>query len=305
MTVLVIVGPTAVGKSTLSVLVAQELTRSGRTAEIISADSMQAYIGMNIGTATPNVEERGGIAHHLLDVWPSTHVLTVSQYQEIARAAINEVLSRGALPIVVGGSGLYVAAILDDLQFPATDPEIRAKFEVQLEELGASAMHRKLALVDPAAAAEIGQMNGRRIVRALEVLEVTGEKFIARLPEPVELYQTIRVGLEIPREQMDERIAVRVHQMFADGFVDEVRTFAVEDFSVTATRAIGYTQVLEFLAGECTEDEAISETIAITKKFARRQQRWFRQDQRITWLDYNEVGLASRVCALLGDDTKQ
>jgi tRNA dimethylallyltransferase len=305
MTVLVIVGPTAVGKSTLSVLVAQELARSGRAAEIISADSMQAYIGMNVGTATPSEEERGGVAHHLLDVWPSDHVLTVSQYQETARAAIDDVLARGALPIVVGGSGLYVAAILDDLQFPATDPEIRAKFEAQLEEQGARAMHRQLALVDPAAAAEIGQMNGRRIVRALEVLEVTGEKFIARLPEPVELYQTIRVGLEIPREQMDERIALRVHQMFEDGFVDEVRALSHTAYSVTATRAIGYTQVLEFLAGECTQEEAITATIAITKKFARRQQRWFRQDQRITWMDYDEAGLASRVCALLGEDTKQ
>ena len=305
MTVLVIVGPTAVGKSTLSVLVAQELARSGTTAEIISADSMQAYIGMNIGTATPNVEERGGIAHHLLDVWPSDHVLTVSQYQETARAAIDEVLTRGAMPIVVGGSGLYVAAILDDLQFPATDPQIRARFEQQLEAEGAAAMHRQLALVDPAAAAEIGRMNGRRIVRALEVLEVTGEKFIARLPVPVELYQTIRVGLEIPRMQMDERIALRVHQMFEDGFVDEVRSLSHTAYSVTATRAIGYTQVLEFLAGKCTEGEAISATIAITKKFARRQQRWFRQDQRITWMDYNEAELASRVCALLGEDTKQ
>jgi len=305
MTVLVIVGPTAVGKSTLSVLVAQELARSGRTAEIISADSMQAYIGMNIGTATPNEEERGGIAHHVLDVWPSDHVLTVSQYQETARAAIDEVLGRGALPIVVGGSGLYVAAILDDLKFPATDPQIRARFEKQLEEEGAAAMHRQLALVDPDAAAAIGQMNGRRIVRALEVLEVTGEKFIARLPVPVELYSTIRVGLEIPREQMDERIALRVHQMFEDGFVDEVRALSHRAYSVTATRAIGYTQVLDFLAGKCSQEEAISETIAITKKFARRQQRWFRQDQRITWMDYNEAGLASRVCAFLGEETKQ
>lgn len=305
MTVLVIVGPTAVGKSTLSVLVSQELARSGRTAEIISADSMQAYIGMNIGTATPTEVERGGIAHHLLDVWPADYVLTVSQYQQSARTAIDSVLGRGAVPIVVGGSGLYVAAILDDLQFPATDPDIRAKFETQLEEFGALAMHRQLALVDPAAAAAILPMNGRRIVRALEVLEVTGEKFNARLPEPVELYSTIRVGLDIPRAHMDERIALRVHQMFEDGFVEEVMALPNLADSVTASRAIGYTQVLEFLAGDCTQGEAISATIAITKKFARRQQRWFAQDQRITWMDYSEVGLVSRICALLGEETKQ
>jgi tRNA dimethylallyltransferase len=303
--VLVIVGPTAVGKSSLSVKVAQELIRRGQQAEIISADSMQAYIGMNIGTASPTQEERGGIEHHLLDVWPSDHVLTVSDYQEAARAAINDVLARGALPIVVGGSVLYVSAILDDLQFPPTDPLVRAKYEAQLEHEGPLALHRALAKVDPKAAAVMLPTNGRRLVRALEVIELTGEPYNAQLPDPVELYSTVRVGLDIPRKEMDERIALRVHQMIANGFVDEVKALPNLKDSVTASRALGYTQILEYLDGECSLDEAINTTIAITKKFARRQQRWFAGDARITWLDYNDEALVSKVCAFFGADTKQ
>ncbi len=303
--VLVTVGPTAVGKSSLSVKVAQELIKQGRSAEIISADSMQAYVGMDIGTASPTQEERGGIRHHLLDVWPSNHVLTVSDYQDTARAAINDVLARGAVPIVVGGSGLYVSAILDDLQFPPTDPQVRAKFEALLEQEGPLALHRQLAKVDPTSAAVMLPTNGRRLVRALEVIELTGEPYNAKLPEPVELYSTVRIGLHIPRQEMDERIARRVHQMIADGFVDEVRALPDLKNSVTASRALGYTQILEYLDGDCTLEEAIETTIAITKKFARRQQRWFAGDSRITWLDYNDSELVAKVCELFGADTKQ
>ena len=303
--VLVIVGPTAVGKSSLSVKVAQALIDQGQPAEIISADSMQAYIGMDIGTASPTEDERGGIPHHLLDVWPSNHVLTVSDYQDSARAAINDVLARGVVPIVVGGSGLYVSAILDDLQFPPTDPHVRAKYEVQLEQEGPLALHRQLAKLDPKSAAVMLPTNGRRLVRALEIIELTGKPHNAKLPEPVELYSTVRVGLHIPRQEMDERIAVRVRQMIADGFVEEVKALPDLKNSVTASRALGYTQILEYLEGDCTLDEAINTTIAITKKFARRQQRWFAGDSRITWLDYNDAALVSKVCALFGADTKQ
>ena len=303
--VLVIVGPTAVGKSSLSVKVAQALIDQGQPAEIISADSMQAYIGMDIGTASPTEEERGGIPHHLLDVWPSNHVLTVSDYQDSARAAINDVLARGVVPIVVGGSGLYVSAILDDLQFPPTDPHVRAKYEAQLVQEGPLALHRQLAKLDPKSAAVMLPTNGRRLVRALEIIELTGKAHNAKLPEPVELYSTVRVGLHIPRQEMDERIAVRVRQMIADGFVEEVKALPDLKNSVTASRALGYTQILEYLDGDCTLDEAINTTIAITKKFARRQQRWFAGDPRITWLDYNDPELVSNVCALLGADTKQ
>ncbi len=305
MTVLVIVGPTAVGKSSLAVGVAQQLLAAGSTAEIISADSMQAYIGMDIGTATPSQAEQGGIPHHLPAVWPVEHALSVVDFQQAARAAIDDVTARGALPIVVGGSGLYVSAILDDLQFPATDAGVRAKFEEQLQLRGPEAMHEQLAAVDPEAAAAILPTNGRRIVRALEVIELTGEPFIAQLPDPVELYPCVRVGLQIDRQAMDERIALRVHQMFDSGFVDEVQALPGLADSLTASRALGYTQVLEYLAGDCSLMEAIDTTIAVTRKFARRQQRWFARDARITWLDYKDPALVDRVCELLGADTRQ
>ncbi len=305
MTVLVIVGPTAVGKSSLAVAVAQKLAKVGTAAEIISADSMQAYIGMNIGTATPTTAERGGIEHHLLDVWPVEHALTVVDFQQAARTSIDEVRARGALPIVVGGSGLYVSAILDDLQFPATDAEVRAKFEEQLLLLGPEALHIQLAELDPQAAAAILPTNGRRIVRALEVIELTGEPFIAQLPDPVELYPCLRVGLRIDRAELDERIALRVHEMFDAGFIEEVQALPGLADSLTASRALGYTQVLEYLAGECTLEDAMDTTIAITRKFARRQQRWFARDTRITWFDYKDALLADRVVELLGADTRQ
>ena len=305
MSVLVIVGPTAVGKSTLAVAVAHRLRAAGTCAEIISADSMQAYIGMDIGTATPSAAERGGVPHHLLDAWPVTHPLTVVDFQQAARAAIDEVRTRDAVPIVVGGSGLYISAILDDLRFPATDAGVRAKYEEQLQQLGPEALHAQLADVDPEAASAILPTNGRRIVRALEVIELTGEPFVAQLPDPVELYPCVRVGLRIDRAEMDERIALRVHQMFDDGFVDEVRALPDLAESLTASRALGYTQVLEYLAGECSLEQAKDATIAITRKFARRQQRWFAREARIAWLDYSEPLLAERVLELLGADTRQ
>ncbi|MDO8730965.1 MAG: tRNA (adenosine(37)-N6)-dimethylallyltransferase MiaA [Actinomycetota bacterium] len=305
MTVLVIVGPTAVGKSSLAVAVAQRMIGAGTPTEIISADSMQAYIGMDIGTATPDQTDRGGIEHHLLDVWPIEHPLTVVDFQQAARTAIEEVSARGSLPIVVGGSGLYISAILDDLQFPATDADVRAKFEEQLQLLGPQAMHDLLAERDPEAASVILPTNGRRIVRALEVIELTGEPFIAQLPDPVELYPCVRIGLRIDRAELDERIALRVHQMFDAGFVEEVRALPGLANTLTASRALGYTQALEYIAGECSLEEAIETTIAITRKFARRQQRWFARDTRITWLDYKDPLLADRVVELLGAETKQ
>ena len=238
-------------------------------------------------------------------MWPVAHPLTVVEFQQAARAAIAEISARDGLPIVVGGSGLYISAILDDLQFPATDADVRAKYEEQLQQLGPEALHEQLAAVDPEAASAILPTNGRRIVRALEVGELTGAPFIAQLPDPVELYSCVRVGLRIGRADMDERIEARVHRMFADGLVDEVRGLPGLADSLTASRALGYTQVLEFLAGECTLDEATQSTIAVSRKFARRQQRWFARDTRITWIDYNEPELVDRVCALLGEDTRQ
>ena len=300
MTVLAIVGPTAVGKSALAVAVARRCR-----GEIINIDSMQIYIGMNIGTSTPSVTERAGVAHHLVDIWPPDHELAVAEYQQVARLAIDDVISRGAQPIVVGGSGLYVMGVLDDLQFPGTDPVIRANLEAQLEAEGPAQLHARLVLVDPVAAAAILPTNGRRIVRALEVTQLTGEPFTATLPPPISIYPTVRVGLEIERGVLDQRIADRVEQMWEAGFVDEVRHLAESGLANwrTASMALGYLQVLSYLGGHCTESAAKQATIDATSKFARRQQRWFRRDKRINWLNYDASDSVERVLALLESET--
>ncbi|MBI1351413.1 MAG: tRNA (adenosine(37)-N6)-dimethylallyltransferase MiaA [Actinomycetales bacterium] len=294
MRLLAIVGPTASGKSDLAVAVARAL---GGPAEIVGTDSMQVYRGMDIGTATPTREEQGGIPHHMLDVWDPDHAVTVAEFQERARAAIDGVLERGAVPIVVGGSGLYVSAVLDDLRFPGTDPAIRARLEEELDAEGAPAMHDRLRVLDPAAAEQILPSNGRRIVRALEVIELTGGPFAAALPEPQEVYPTVRIGLDVPRDVMDARIARRVDAMWAAGFVDEVRSLADGGLvgTPTASRALGYQQVLDYLDGRCTEADARQATIDATRKFARRQQRWFRRDPRITWLPVDAADLVADV----------
>lgn len=294
--VLAILGPTAVGKSALGVSVARPIR-----GEVVSADSMQAYIGMDIGTATPTADERAGVPHHLLDTWPASHVLSVAEYQERARVAIEEIKARHRLAILVGGSGLYVSGILDDLRFPGTDPELRARLEMELHELGVRAMYERLLAVDPDAASAILPSNGRRIVRALEVIELTGKPFVARLPDPIDRFRTVRVGLAIPREELDARISARVDRMWADGFVEEVArlTSGPEPLSATAARALGYRQVLAYLGGECTQQQARQATIEATRKFARRQQRWFVRDRRIHWIDYDAEDLVGQVVGLV------
>jgi tRNA dimethylallyltransferase len=300
--ILSIVGPTASGKSALAVEVAHRL---GGPAEIVGTDSMQVYVGMDIGTATPTTAERGGVPHHLVDVWDPSHAVTVAEFQQHARTAIDGVLARGAVPVVVGGSGLYVSAVLDDLRFPGTDPTVRDRLEADLAAVGAELMHARLADVDPVAAREILPTNGRRIVRALEVIELTGGPFVARLPEPSEVYPCVRVGLDIPRDEMDERIAWRVDRMWADGFVDEVRRLALAGLgsTPTASRALGYRQVLALLAGECSDAEARQRTVDATRRFARRQQRWFLRDVRIRWIRYDSPTAADEVLAAWGSDT--
>jgi tRNA dimethylallyltransferase len=297
MRTLAVVGPTASGKSALAVAVA---LRWG-TAEIVSTDSMQVYRGMDIGTATPSKAERQGIVHRMIDVWDPDHAVSVAEFQALARHEINEAAGGGSLPIVVGGSGLYVSAVLDDLRFPGTDPQIRGHLEAELQTLGPEVLHRRLTEVDPVAAAEILPSNGRRIVRALEVIELTGQPFVARLPQPVDLFDTLRVGLEIPRDVLDERIARRVDEMWAQGFVQEVRTLAGLGLrsTPTASRALGYQQVLDFLSGDLTESQAREQTVEATRRFARRQQRWFRRDDRIRWLNYDSPSLVDDVVALV------
>jgi len=299
--VLAIVGPTASGKSALAVSVAVRLG----SAEVVSTDSMQVYRGMDVGTATPTLDEQGGVRHHLLDVWEPSHAVTVAEFQSEARSAIDDAAGRGAVPIVVGGSGLYVSAVLDDLRFPGTEPAVRQRLEDELAEHGPAAMHARLAAADPAAAEAILPTNGRRIVRALEVVEITGGPFAASLPEPTAVYPGPRVGLDIPRDVLDRRIAERVQRMWGDGFVDEVRRLRAQGLAETptASRALGYSQVLALLAGEISDQQARQSTIDATRKFARRQQRWFRRDTRITWLPYDAPRLVDDVIAVWGSDT--
>ena len=296
MLVVAILGPTASGKSALAVEVALRCN-----GEIVNTDSMQVYSGMDIGTAKHLESEWQGVPHHLFSVWSPDHELTVAEFQTAAREAIREVLARGAIPIAVGGSGLYVSAVLDDLRFPCTDPVIREALETELAELGSAALHTRLAAVDPAAAAAILPSNGRRIVRALEVIAITGEPFIATLPPPVEIFPTVRVGLDLARDVLDARIEARVRQMWADGFVAEVEGLIVAGVADgrTAARALGYSQVLDYLVGTLTADQAQQATIDATRKFARRQQRWFRRDERITWIAYDAPDAVERVLSLV------
>ncbi|NKY14259.1 tRNA (adenosine(37)-N6)-dimethylallyltransferase MiaA [Streptomyces somaliensis] len=279
--VIAVVGPTAAGKSDLGIHLARELG-----GEVVNADSMQLYRGMDIGTAKLTPEERGGVPHHLLDVWEVTETASVAEYQRLARAEIDRLLARGRTPVLVGGSGLYVRGAVDALEFPGTDPAVRARLEAELAERGPGALHARLAAADPAAARAILPGNGRRVVRALEVVEITGRPFTANLPGPDPVYETVQIGVDVGRPELDARIAARVDRMWEAGLVDEVR--ALEERGLregrTASRALGYQQVLAALAGECTEREARDETVRATKRFARRQDSWFRRDPRVHWL---------------------
>jgi len=295
--VIALVGPTAAGKSELSLALARTLD-----GEVVNADSMQLYQGMDIGTAKLTVAERGGITHHLLDIWPVTQAASVSEYQRLARQAIDDIRHRGLTPILVGGSGLYVRAATDNLEFPGTDLAVRTRLQAELDLVGSGAMHTRLATVDPIAAAAILPGNGRRIVRALEVIELSGRPFSATLPEYQSVYPIKQIGIEVPRPELDHRIAERVRRMWDMGLVDEVRL--LEQCGLrngrTASRALGYAQVLKFLAGDWAEEEAAEQTILATRRFVRRQESWFRRDPRVTWLSAGP-DLAHRAMALIAE----
>jgi tRNA dimethylallyltransferase len=282
--VIAVVGPTATGKSELAIALAQRLG-----GEVINADSMQLYRGMDIGTAKVPPGERGGVPHHLLDIWPISKSAAVAEYQTLARAAIAEVRGRGRLPVLVGGSGLYLRGALDRLDFPGESPEIRARLYAELHELGPAALHARLAARDPAAADAILATNGRRIVRALEVLELTGGQFLARMPGFESVYDCVQLGLD--RADLDERVAKRVHAMMAAGLLDEVRGLLPHGLreSPTAGKALGYAQLLDVLADDGSLagdlDEAVERAVRATRRFVRRQRSWFRRDPRVRWLD--------------------
>ncbi|WP_328836712.1 tRNA (adenosine(37)-N6)-dimethylallyltransferase MiaA [Streptomyces europaeiscabiei] len=279
--VIAVVGPTAAGKSDLGVFLAQRLG-----GEVVNADSMQLYRGMDIGTAKLTPGERDGVPHHLLDIWDVTAAASVAEYQRLARARIDALLADGRWPILVGGSGLYVRGAVDNLEFPGTDPEVRARLEEELTLRGSGALHARLAAADPEAAHAILPSNGRRIVRALEVIEITGKPFTANLPGHDSVYDTVQIGVDVARPELDERITRRVDRMWDAGLVEEVRSLTAQGLREgrTASRALGYQQVLAVLAGQCTMDEARAETVRATKRFARRQDSWFRRDPRVHWL---------------------
>jgi tRNA dimethylallyltransferase len=278
--VVVVLGPTAVGKSELSLDLAEELG-----GEIINADSMQLYAGMDIGTAKLPLSSRRGIDHHLLDVWDISHTATVAEYQSLARAKVHEIAERGKVPILVGGSGLYINAAIDDMRFPGVDAVIRRRWEQRLADIGPAALHAELAIKDLAAAARIEQLNGRRIVRALEVIELTNEPYPADLGVPAGLYPSVIIGLNRDRAELDERIEARVDAMLTVGFIDEVATLLELGLSdaPTASRALGYNQLAAYLRNEMDLGLAREKTIVATRRYVRKQLSWFLRDKRISW----------------------
>jgi tRNA dimethylallyltransferase len=293
-----VVGPTATGKTELAVQLARRLG-----GEVVNADSMQLYRGMDIGTAKPDLTERGGVPHHLLDLWHVRQPASVAEYRDRARAEIDRLRAAGAVPLLVGGSGLYVRAVVDELDFPGTDAALRARLEAELAEVGAAALHARLATLDPPAAAAVLPSNGRRIVRALEVIELTGGPFAARLPDPRPHYPVIGVGLDREPAELDERVAQRVARMWDAGFVAEVEKLAADGLreGPTASRALGYAQVLAQLDGRLPAAEARERTVTTTRRFVRRQRSWFRRDPSLTWFDAARPDLLAAVVAVLAD----
>ncbi len=297
MPVIAVVGPTASGKSALALALAQRLG-----GEIVNADAMQLYRGMDIGTAKLSLEERLGIAHHQLDVLDVRAEASVAAYQREARRDIAGIQGRGHMPILVGGSGLYVRAALDRLEIPPTDPVVRERLQGELALKGVEAMYARLMLADPVAAHTISPNNGRRVVRALEVIELTGRPYSASLPPRAYDRPAVTIGLVIPRPELDPRIATRVHQMWDSGLLDEVRRLDAAGLRTgrTAAKALGYSQALAHLDGLLTAEQAAEDTVAATRRFARRQESWFRPDPRIHWLDHDDPRLIDRALDVIG-----
>lgn len=295
--IVAVVGATAAGKSGLSLDLAERLG-----GEVVNSDAMQLYRGMDIGTAKLPEAERRGIAHHLLDLLDVTEPASVAEYQGLARATIGELRDRGRTPVLVGGSALYTRAVLDRFDFPGTDPAVRERLERELDEHGVRRLFDRLRDVDPVSAGRIEPDNGRRIVRALEVVEITGAPFSARLP--VQEYvdpHSIQIGVDIDRETLDARIRQRVEEMFEAGFVEEVERLLAAGLATsrTAATAIGYREVAQHLAGDLTLDEAKLRTAVKTRQFARRQDAWFRKDPRVVWVAYDDPDRVEKAIAAI------
>ena len=296
--IVAVVGATASGKTGLSLDLAERLD-----GEIVNTDAMQVYRGMDIGTAKLPAGRRRGIPHHLLDTLSVRDPATVAEFQAWARAEIEEIRGRDRVPVLVGGSALYTRAILDRFEFPGTDDAVRQRLEDELAEVGPAALHERLRSVDPEAAGRILVENGRRIVRALEVVEITGRPFTASLPK-LEYADphTVQIGVDIDRPALDERIERRVDQMFEAGFVEEVERLLAEGLAEgrTAGRAIGYREVAAYLAGELSLEEARERTVTATRRFARRQDSWFRKDPRVAWIRYDDPELVDHALSKIG-----
>lgn len=292
--VVAVVGPTATGKSDLALDLAQALG-----GHVVNADALQLYRGMDIGTATLPLERRRGVPHHLLDVLDPRDEASVADYQRDARAVLADLAARGVRAVAVGGSGLYVRALLDHLDFPGTDADLRARLEERVEAEGARALHAELARVDPVAAEGIGPRNARRVVRALEVIALTGRPYSASLPQHVYEVPAVQIGLDCAREALDERIGRRVDAMWADGLLDEAAALAAHGVGRTAARAVGYAQAFAQLRGELDEEEARASTAAGTRRLARKQMGWFGRDPRVHWLDARHPDLLDRALDLV------
>ena len=286
-----VVGPTASGKSDLALALAAELG-----GEIVNADALQLYRGMDIGTAKLPAGQRQGIRHHLLDVWDVRKTANAAEYQTMARSVVDGLLAAGKVPVLVGGSGLYIQAVTDRMEFPGTDPVLRAELEAELERCGSAVLHSRLAQVDPAAAEAILPSNGRRLVRALEVVALKGS-FTATLPRPESVYRTVHIALDRDVGVLDERIARRVDMMWEQGFVGEVERLAGQGLAegLTAGRALGYRQILDHLNGELSLEQAREKTVTGTRRFVRRQRSWFGRDKRYAWFDPGDTDALTRI----------
>ncbi len=297
----VLAGATGTGKTSLSLDLAETLAAHGG-AEVVNADAMQLYRGMDVGTAKPPVDERRGVPHHCFDLWPVTWTASVAVYREAARAAIQQVEARGATPILVGGSGLYVEAVLRELEFPATDPDLRAELEEQGEALGSEALWRRLAEQDPAAAGRIHSGNLRRVVRALEVVTLTGRPYAAALPDTAPWWRpAVRATVDVANEPLATRLAERARRMWSGGLLEEVRGLLPQGLAdgPTASRAIGYAQAMAVLRGDATAEEGLTETVRLTWRLVRRQRSWFARDEGALRLDGDDPASLDRLLAVL------
>lgn len=284
--VLALVGPTASGKTSLAISIAQHLSQTGNPVEIVNGDAMQLYSEMNIGTAKISLEERVGIPHHLFDAISPADEMTAVDYQARVRAVFDDIQARGATPLLVGGSMFYISSALDELDFAPTDSTVRAALELEAEQLGSGILFDRLLRLDPETAATIPRQNVRRVIRALEVIAITGDKYANALPEQRYSRPTLTLGIEFDRDFLKQRIAIRVAQMWEQGLLEEAREISSRfELSKTAIKAIGYSQAFSQIAGSMSQSEAIEQTIQLTNRYARRQMSWFRRDKRIQWLD--------------------